>query len=157
MKLLPLSLLLALAILSGCTKDEPFTIKGYSIGLPIKDCPSNNTTINKWTSDGITHCLLQRTTYAGFESSTYQIEIFNGLLHAVKLEVSPEQDTTIENVMTSKYGNPDVTNPYILEWHKGSQVLFLFTGTMSTQIRLVDRDNQRKHQESLNSNRAKDL
>lgn len=157
MKKILIFLVIFIHLAAGCSKEEPLLVKDYFIGMPINECPSNNSTVNRWVSDGIIHCLLQPTTYAGFKSSSFEIEIYDGLIHAVKLVIRPEQNSMISSALISKYGNPISTIPSIQEWQRGSQVLFLFSGGIESQIRLIDRENQKKHQDRLNSSRAKDL
>ncbi len=154
-KLLLTSCLFIVACSSGAS-EKKLSIKGYEIGQSIDSCPSK-LTYTQTTDEGITTCYLIPSSYAGFQMFSYSIEIYDGKIFSVKVEIKDDSsNTTIVNALTQVYGKPIEDGARHVKWTSQKDSLFVFNNSL-IDIRLVNHDLQEKQRQDLAKRKVKDL
>lgn len=146
-----------IAACSSPTPEKKLSVKGYEIGQTIESCPSK-ISYTQTTNEGITKCFLNPSSYAGYEMFSYSIEIYEGKIFSVRVEINDvSSHTPIINALTQVYGKSNEDGARYLKWTTHKDSLFVFNNGNFVDIRLVNHDLQEKQRQDLAKNKVKDL
>lgn len=142
---------------SSGNSEKKLSIKGFEIGQSLESCPKNITVQESKTVE-ITQCLLKTTTYAGYETFSHSIEIYQNKIFSVRVEINDlSSPTSIINALTQVYGKPDETGASHTKWNRQSDSLFVFSHGSNVDIRLVNHKLQEQERQDIARKKIKDL
>jgi hypothetical protein len=141
-----------------CQSIEPFSLKGYTLGQEMAQCPPE--TRGEETRDRGTMCNLGPTTLANQPAEWHAVLLIDGRVASVVVKLprgGPNAHSSIRGALIEKFGQPTSSKPHVNEarWDRGDSVLS-FDGYRGTVLTSDLAANRRRSGEAAKENK-KDL